>query len=62
MRRIISSINNAKIKKSNESGKDTDKEVKTCTALGVCKNGCIVNGLCEKTNVIYKATCIDENY
>ena len=61
MRRIIRSINNAKIKKSAENGKDTGKEVKPCTALGVCKNGCIMNGLCEQTNVIYKATCIDEN-
>ena len=44
-----------------EQSKNKKENSKKCTKQGICKNGCVVEGACEEKDVIYKATCIDQN-
>ena len=61
IKRIISNINNAKLNSEQNNVDSSENQVKACTKQGICKNGCIVNGRCMETDVIYKATVTEES-
>ena len=60
-KRIIGNTNNSKLRKEGESEDSTNNQAKDCKQLGVYKNGCMANGRCTEMDIIYKATCTDQD-
>ena len=61
LKRIISTINSSKLNKEQNNVNGSKKALKSCNGLVLCKNGCIVDGRCKEKDVIYKATCTDQD-